>query len=128
MTITLDLLPDTQRKLEALATRSGKDVIVFVNDLIEKTVQTIPEEDSFPEGMKFDEIAAPLRQDFKESVMSEDDFDTFIEGIREDIWQEQHKRHVIFPNKSSYGIILKTIPHEEHYDERYNSRQNNDAG
>ena len=95
MTITLDLLPETQRKLEALATRSGKEVMVFVKDLIEKTIQRIPEETSLPAGKRFDEIAAPLHEDFKESGMSEEDFDRLIDGIREEIWQEQHQRDTV---------------------------------
>ena len=90
MTIMLDLLPETQRKLEALAARSGKDVIGFVNDLIEKTVQKLPDETAIASGIKFDEIAEPLRQDFKASGMSEEDFDRMIDEVRDDIWAEQH--------------------------------------
>ena len=72
MTITLELLPDTQRKLETLATRSGQDVPGFLHGLIEKTVR-----DSspaiLPAEKPMDEILAPFRQGFDESGISEEE-------------------------------------------------------
>jgi len=37
----------------------------------------------------FDEIVAPLRQDFEASGMTEAEFDALIEEMREEVWQEK---------------------------------------
>ena len=89
MTITLELLPDTQRKLETLATKSGQDVPGFVQGLIEEKIQNTNGANPYA-GMTLDEVAAPLREDFKASGMTEVEFDALIEEVREEVWQEKH--------------------------------------
>ena len=89
MTITLELLPSTQRILETLASKSGQDVVGFINKLIEEKIQKTTAISSYA-GLTLDEVAAPLRQDFAASGMSEGEFDALIEEVREEIWQEKH--------------------------------------
>ena len=89
MTITLELLPETQRKLEKLAAKNRQDVTGFVRYLIDEKIHSASEANSFA-GMTFDEVAAPIREDFKASGMTEADFDALIEQAREEVWQEKN--------------------------------------
>ncbi|MDQ3635975.1 MAG: hypothetical protein M3405_15950 [Acidobacteriota bacterium] len=36
-----------------------------------------------------DEILAPVRQEFEESGMSEEELDDFLNGVREKAWQDR---------------------------------------
>ncbi len=64
MTINLDLQPETQQKLEMLARKSGKDVVAFIKDLVERSVQSAT-------ASNFDAILEPFRQGFEERGLSE---------------------------------------------------------
>jgi hypothetical protein len=37
-----------------------------------------------------DAILAPVRRDFEESSMTDEDLAALVEEVREDIWREQH--------------------------------------
>ena len=89
MTLTLELLPETQKRLETLATRNGQDVTGFVYHLIDEKIQAALEPTSFA-GMTFAEVAAPVREDFKASGITDAEFDALIEQAREEVWQEKH--------------------------------------
>ena len=89
MTLTLELLPETQRKLETLAAKNGQDATGFIHHLIDEQFNAAVGTSAFP-GMTFEEVAAPLREDFKASGMTETDFDALIEQAREEVWQETH--------------------------------------
>jgi hypothetical protein len=60
MTINLELSPQTQERLEALASRSGQPLEAYVNGLIEKSIIPIHS------------LLAPFRQGFAESGVSEE--------------------------------------------------------
>ena len=38
-----------------------------------------------------DEILAPVRQDFEESGMIEDDLNVYLDDLREKVWQEKQQ-------------------------------------
>ncbi len=88
MTLTLELLPETQRRLETLATKNGQEVTGFVNRLIDEKIYAALEAVPFA-GMTFEEVAAPIRDDFTASGMTEAEFDALIEQARAEVWQEQ---------------------------------------
>ena len=81
MTITLELPPETERKLRERAAAIGQDVTAFVQGIIERSVTVKP---------TLDEILAPFRQQVKESGMSDEELTTFFEDMRDRVWQEKH--------------------------------------
>lgn len=85
MTITLELQPETQRKLETLATKNGQDVPEYLGYLIDQTVRD-KSAPTLPVERTFDEILAPFRQGFDESGMNEEEtttlFDEELKAVR----------------------------------------------
>ena len=71
MTIHVDVSPDNQQRLEDLASRHGKPVEAFVNELIERAVRA--EE-------PIDTILAPFRQGFSESGMTDEQATSFLDS------------------------------------------------
>ena len=87
MTVTINLSPDTEKKLRELAARSGKDVPAYLEELVEKEVQDASNgRASTPVhgGMSLDEILAPVRKEFEESGLSEEELEQLVtESIQE---------------------------------------------
>lgn len=82
MTITIDLNPEQERRLAARAARAGQDVPGYVHHLIDRDI-----------GVEsLDTVLAPVRRDFKQSGMTDDDMAALVEEVREDIRREQHGR------------------------------------
>lgn len=82
MTITIDLRPDQERRLAERAARAGQDIADYVHRLIDRDIDA--------EGL--DAILAPVRRNFEESGMTDDDLAALVEEVREDIWREEHGR------------------------------------
>jgi len=84
MTFTIELTPTEEARLRDAAKQEGLAPEEFLNRLVT---------DHLPQraGMTFDQITAPLRQDFQESGMTEAEFDALVEEAREEVWQERHK-------------------------------------
>lgn len=80
MTVVLELKPETEEALQKKAKAKGFEVNVYLENLIEKDIH---------EGKTIDEILAPVRQEFDESGMSEDELDEFLNGVREKVWQDK---------------------------------------
>lgn len=72
MTITIDLSPDTERRLLAHASATGKDVNTLVREAVEEKLQTAPP--------TFAEILAPVHDDFRMSGMTEAELDALLVG------------------------------------------------
>ena len=58
-----------------------------------KNIQTYILETLQTQALKpsLDEILAPVRQDFDESGMSEDDLNVYLDDLREKVWQEKQQ-------------------------------------
>ena len=80
MTITIHLRPEQERRLAERAARAGQDIDVYVRHLIDRDI----------DAESLDTILAPVRRDFEESGMTDDDLAAVVEEVREDIWREQH--------------------------------------
>jgi hypothetical protein len=76
MTITISLPPETEQKLKERAIQSGRDLPGYVHHLIEKDVQSDP---------TLDEILAPIRLEFETSGMTEEELDTLVDEVRDEI-------------------------------------------
>ncbi len=80
MTVVLELNPEIEEALQNKAKAKGFEVNVYVEKLIKKDVD---------HSETADEILAPVRRDFDESGMSEDELNEFIDDLREKVWQEK---------------------------------------
>jgi hypothetical protein len=83
MTLTIQVPQNIGAILEQKAKNQGKDVVQYVETLIEKDID---------ERKTLDEILAPIRKNFADSGMSEDDLDELIESERQAIWEEKNVR------------------------------------
>ena len=75
--LTIDLTPDVKTALEQKA--KGQDIKLYVQKLIQKQALR----------PTLDEALAPVRQEFAESGMSEDELDEFMNSVREKVHQDR---------------------------------------
>ena len=87
MTITINLSPDQQRRLTAKAAQAGRDLSAYVQQLIDRDIDV----------ESLDAILAPVRCNFEQSSMTDEELTTLVDEGREDIWRETHGK----PSKSS---------------------------
>jgi hypothetical protein len=87
MTITINLSPDQQRRLTAKAAQAGRELSAYVQQLIDRDIDV----------ESLDAILAPVRRNFEQSSMTDEELTTLVEEVREDIWRETHGK----PSKSS---------------------------
>ncbi|MGI8543228.1 MAG: hypothetical protein ACR2MD_07065 [Aridibacter sp.] len=80
MTVVIELKPETEEALHKKARANGFEVNVYLEKLIEKDIR---------QEKTIDEILAPVRQEFEESGMSEEELDDFLNGVREKAWQDR---------------------------------------
>ena len=80
MDIRISIPAEMQEKLQQRAVASGQNVEAYVEKLIEKALSGPP---------SIDELLAPVRKEFAESGMTEDELDALIEEAREEVWQEK---------------------------------------
>lgn len=71
-TLTINIAPDVRVRLAERAKDSGKDLVEYVEVLVSEQV-------SRP---TLDELLAPVRQEFAESGMTEDELDEFMYAVR----------------------------------------------
>jgi hypothetical protein len=84
MTLSIDLPPETERKLLDRAAATGKDVATLVREAVEEQLRTpLP---------TFAEILAPVHEDFRQSGMTEAELDTLLEGTLVESRKERRER------------------------------------
>src|SRR5581483_6296161 len=80
-TIHIEGLPiGTMAALEELARSKGKSAEEYVRTMIEAQLLA---------QRPFSEIVAPIRKEFKESGMTEDEFDALFKEAREEVYQKK---------------------------------------
>lgn len=83
-TITLEIKePETVQALVKIGHQRGKEPEAFILDLLAVEILA---------AQSFDEIAAPIRADFRRSGMTEEYFDELIEQARQANWEENQKQ------------------------------------
>lgn len=82
MELTITVPDEAKSALEQRARARGCDDVA---EYVERLVTT-----DLLAARSFDEILAPVRQDFAASGMSEDELDALIESERQAIWEEKH--------------------------------------
>lgn len=83
MEITINLQPETQEKLRQRALDSGRDVTEYVEKLIEKDLSA---------PMSLRDLYAPVRQQIKESGISEGELDSLLEEARDEAYRERQTK------------------------------------
>lgn len=78
--ITIDLPTDVKTALERKA--KGQDIKAYIQGIISKQALR----------PNLDEILAPVRQEFAESGMSENELDVFMNSVRDTIHQEKQNK------------------------------------
>jgi hypothetical protein len=78
--VTIDLPIDVKSALERKA--KGQDIKTFIQSLIRKQALR----------PSLDEVLSPVRKEFDESGMSEDDLDVFMNSIREKAFQDRQSK------------------------------------
>ena len=81
MTLTIHVPKNVGTELEEKARNQGKDVSSYIEGLIEKDIDR---------RKTLDEILAPIRKNFADSGMTEDDLDALIESERQAMWKEKN--------------------------------------
>ncbi|MEW6130671.1 MAG: hypothetical protein AB1757_26810 [Acidobacteriota bacterium] len=81
MDITITIEPEVQAKLQQRAQSLGQDIKEFVESVVKQ--------EALKPVKSVDEILAPVRQEFAESGMTEDELDDFLNDVREKAWQEK---------------------------------------
>lgn len=81
MTLTIQVPENIGAILKEKAENQGKDVAEYVGNLIEKDIDS---------NKTLDEILAPIRKNFAESGMTEEDLDALIESERQAMWEEKN--------------------------------------
>ena len=79
MTITIDLSSEVETVLQEKASADGKNIQNYIEELLKKQLLR----------PSLDEILAPVRQDFDESGMSEEDLNGFFDDLRDKVLQEK---------------------------------------
>lgn len=83
MTYTIQLSPASEELLRKRAAACGQEPAAFLNRLAEEILLAKP---------TVDEVLAPIRKQFEESGMTEEELDALVEEVREEIWQEKQAR------------------------------------
>ena len=81
MTLTIHVPKNIGVILEERAKVDGKDVAEYVESLIEQDID---------KRKTLDEILAPVRRNFAESGVTEDELDELIETERQTMWEEKN--------------------------------------
>ena len=83
MTVTINLPPELEQAVRQQAAKHGQDVDAFVLQAVNEKVA---------KSQTFDELCASFAEAVSASGMSEEEFDSFFEQARDEVWQEKHTR------------------------------------
>ncbi len=81
VTLTIKVRQNIGAALVEKAKNEGKDVASYVENLIEKDIDR---------RKTLDEILAPIRKNFTDSAMTEEDLDALVESERQAMWEEKN--------------------------------------
>jgi len=87
MSISIPLSADTEAKLRERAQAAGEDITSYAARVFHDAIST----------PSVDELLAPFRKQVEESGMNDQQLDSFYDGLRGKVWEEQHSKR----NKSA---------------------------
>jgi hypothetical protein len=87
MTVTIDLSPDEERRLQERAAQRGQDLTAYLRRLIREDLEAAKP----AQGRTFAEILAPVHEDFRKSGMTEGELDALLEETLSESRAERHR-------------------------------------
>ncbi len=113
MSITISLPPETEEKLRQRAAESGQTVDGYVRQIVERDV--LGSNGGRPSGtppvplhLPSDEALAPFRKEVAQSEITDDELLQFLEGVREEVYQEKHGQPQ--PRPQALGALIWRRP------------------
>ncbi len=96
MTITLNLAPETEQKLHDQAAANGQTVEGFICGLVKGVVDDdATHSAAVPQRSRpIDEFLAPVRREFEESGMTEEELTSFLTQLRDEVREEKRARKI----------------------------------
>lgn len=91
MTITIDLPPDVEASVKAQAAKDGLPLEDYVMALVQEGTQRRDRIDLLAEK-SFDEILAPIRRNFEDSGMSDEELDDLLTESRKEASRARRER------------------------------------
>jgi hypothetical protein len=85
--ITIDLAPETEKRLREKAGSAGLTLEVYLRRLAEHDANRAAER-----PVTFDQILAPFREGFAASGLTEDELASEFEAARDEVWQGKRAR------------------------------------
>ena len=82
LSVLIPLPSDLARTIDTLAERRGQDRVQFIVSFLRERLDR--------SAAPFEEIMAPIAEDFKRSGMTEEDLDALVEQERQAMWDETH--------------------------------------
>lgn len=91
MTIMIDLPPDVEASVKAQAAKDGLPLEDYVTSLVQEGAQRRDRIDLLAEK-SFDEILAPIRRNFEDSGMSDEELDGLFTDARKEASRARRER------------------------------------
>lgn len=91
MTITIDLPPDVEASVKTQAAKEGLPLEDYVTSLVQEGTQRRDRIDLLAEK-SFDEILAPIRRNFEDSGMSDEELDGLFTNARKEASRARKER------------------------------------
>ena len=82
MSIHIELSPDEERRLAERASLRGQGLAEYAHEILSKHARLL--------AGSPDELLAPVRAEFRDSGMTEEELDALVEEAREEVWRERH--------------------------------------
>ena len=98
MSVTLNLSPESEYRLRQLAAQSGQTLEDYLQQYLERDLlgangsEVVPDAGPAPHaGMTFKEILAPIRQEFAQSGMTEEELNELLQESLDEVRSERRK-------------------------------------
>ncbi len=91
MTITIDLPPDVEASVKTQATKEGVPLEDYVMSLVQEGTQRRDRINRLAEK-SFDEILAPIRRNYEENGMSDEELDSLFTTARKEASHARKER------------------------------------
>lgn len=90
MSVTLNLPPETERRLKEKAARTGLSLEVYLQQLAER--EAVDGNGAAPSGLSFEQTTGPLAQAVEAAGLSEEEVGEFFDDVLKDVRTERRVR------------------------------------
>jgi hypothetical protein len=82
LSVLVPLPSELVRRIDTLAKRRGQDRAQFIVEFLQEQLKGF--------APSFEEMMAPIAEDFSQNGMTEEDLDALVEQERQTLWDEKH--------------------------------------